>query len=129
MSIITAGIITRPGSGGKNSRKEMVSIQNTWLHVHKQADNSQNPPTLQRVTVYQFSRSNIYEFSNNNNNLYITFGDKNYGHITIKAQNTTYYICISNYVKFSTSRNKWLFVPNSAWYRYSEVRWVSLTRS
>lgn len=91
MSIITAGIITRPGSGGKNSRQEMVSILNTWLHVHKQADNSQNPPTLQRVTVYQFSRSNIYEFSNNNNNLYITFGDKNYGHImTIKAQNTTY---------------------------------------
>lgn len=69
---------------------------NTWLHVHKQADNSQNPPTLQRVTVYQFSRNNIYEFSNNNNNLYITFGDKNYGHITIKVQNTTYYTYISN---------------------------------
>ena len=30
--------------------------------------------------------------------LFITFGDKNYGNITIKIQNTTYYINISNYV-------------------------------
>ena len=28
--------------------------------------------------------------------LFITFGDKNYGNITIKIQNTTYYIYISN---------------------------------
>ena len=28
--------------------------------------------------------------------LFITFGDKNYGNITIKIQNTTYYINISN---------------------------------
>ena len=42
----------------------------------------------------------------NNIYLFITFGDKNYGNITIKIQNTTYYIYISNQVKFSTSRNK-----------------------
>ena len=29
--------------------------------------------------------------------LFITFGDKNYGNISIKIQNTTYYIYISNY--------------------------------
>ena len=28
--------------------------------------------------------------------LFITFGDKNYGNITIKIPNTTYYINISN---------------------------------
>ena len=28
--------------------------------------------------------------------LFITFGDKNYGNSTIKIQNTTYYIYISN---------------------------------
>ena len=28
--------------------------------------------------------------------LFITFGDKNYGNITIKIQNTTYYINLSN---------------------------------
>ena len=28
--------------------------------------------------------------------LFITFGDKNYGNITIKIQNTTYYINILN---------------------------------
>lgn len=38
MSIITAGIITRPGSGGKNLRQEMVSIPtHDYLYTNKPA--------------------------------------------------------------------------------------------
>ena len=33
--------------------------------------------------------------------LFITFGDKNYGNITIKIQNTTYYNYIHNQIKLS----------------------------
>lgn len=61
MSIITAGIITRPGSGGKNSRQEMVSIP---THDYLYANKPTFPKTHPHSKEWQFTNFPEVTFTN-----------------------------------------------------------------